>query len=360
MGFSAAKGNGAWHARSVRGAALGQRAFRYLGSVARVEPRKVQVVRRAIRRLLSARRPLPPALDGVNEGSPRALANDPPEARERLDACVPHEHRARRLAEEDPLAAATPRPALLERMLALERWLEQWPPPPTLVSVVLPTFNRVSMLSEAIASVQAQRHPSWELIVVDDGSDDETLQLLERVGDGRVRSIRTERVGSPTARNRGLELARGELIAYLDDDNVMAAGWLASVAWAFGRHPHVEVVYGARVVENASMFGSDSGLPRLLLAEYDRAKLERANFTDANVIAHRAGLDEAHWDPELAGVADWDLMLRLTERKHPLTLPALAVLYRTSAPHKQSAEPAFAKNYAKLLERLARQRDTQR
>ena len=257
-----------------------------------------------------------------------------------------------RVGAGGPLDGATPTPAMLERMLALERWLAHHPPPPTLVSVVLTTFERPPLLAEAIASVQAQTHEHWELIVVDAGSGDETPQLLAAIDDGRVRPVAAERLATPAARNRALDLARGELVAYLDDDNVMLPGWLAAVAWAFERHPDVDVLYGTRVVEDESMFGSPARLPRILMTDFDRASLERANFTDANVIAHRARLPDARFDEGLPGVSDWDLMLRLSARKPPLALPALAALYRTTAPHKQSATDRFRESYATLLARI--------
>jgi len=257
-----------------------------------------------------------------------------------------------RVVADGPLERATPTPAMLERMLALERWLEHHPPPPTRVSVVLTTFERPSLLAEAIASVKAQTHAHWELLVVDPGSRDETPELLAAIDDERVRAVTTERLPTPAARNRGLDLARGELIAYLDDDNVMLPGWLAAVAWAFARHPDVDAVYGARVVEDESMFDSPGRLPRVLMTDFDRERLERENFTDANVIAHRAGLPGARFDEGIPGVSDWDLMLRLSARKPPLALPALAALYRTTAPHKQSATDRFRESYATLLARL--------
>lgn len=239
-------------------------------------------------------------------------------------------------------------------MFALERWLEHHPPPPTLVSVVLPTYDRGALLAEAVASVQAQNHPRWELIVVDDGGVEETRRILDAVEDPRVRSVVSGGVGPPGARNRGLDDARGAVVAYLDDDNVMLPGWLRAVAWAFDRHPDVDVLYGARIVEDASMYGSTSPLPRMLLSEFDRARLERENYTDANVLAHRARIPGARWDPDLSGVSDWDLMLRLTADKPALTLPAVAVLYRTRAPGKHSASEQFQRNYATLLERIGR------
>jgi len=72
---------------------------------------------------------------------------------------------------------------------------------------------------------------------------------------------------------------------------------------------------------------------------WDRRRLESSNFVDQNVMAHRAGLPEAHFDEALPMCQDWDLMLRLTARRRPLELPALACLYSTTAPHRGSDRP---------------------
>ncbi|HSM61445.1 MAG TPA: glycosyltransferase, partial [Longimicrobiales bacterium] len=90
--------------------------------------------------------------------------------------------------------------------------------PAPLVSVVIPAFNVQTYVAEAIDSVLAQTFTDYEVIVVDDGSTDDTGRVVAAYGD-RVRYVRQERAGPGRARNRGIELARGELIAFLDADD---------------------------------------------------------------------------------------------------------------------------------------------
>ena len=90
-------------------------------------------------------------------------------------------------------------------------------PHPT-VSVVIPAYNRERHIAEAIESVLAQTHRSTELIVVDDGSDDDTAEVAGRYDD--VVCIRRARGGAAAARNTGIDRARGELLAFLDSDDV--------------------------------------------------------------------------------------------------------------------------------------------
>lgn len=202
-----------------------------------------------------------------------------------------------------------------------------------LVSVVLPTRDRASLLGRAVDSVIAQSYPNWELLVCDDGSRDETAELVAGIGDPRVRYLPDEAVGVAGARNRGIAAAGGELIAYLDDDNRMHPNWLKSVVWAFEQRPEVEVLYGGIVIEDTARLHREPGqeMPSAWLEAYDPETILTSNVADTSAIAHRAGLPEAHFDETLQTMGDWDLFLRLTAEREPLTLPAIAGFYFTGA-----------------------------
>ena len=88
-----------------------------------------------------------------------------------------------------------------------------------LVSAIIPTYNRAHIVCDAIDSVLAQTYPHIEVIVVDDGSKDDTLQKLQAYGD-RIRVFSQKNAGPAAARNRGITEARGELIAFLDSDDI--------------------------------------------------------------------------------------------------------------------------------------------
>lgn len=98
---------------------------------------------------------------------------------------------------------------------------------PELVSIILPTFNRATLLQEAVRSIQAQTWPAWELIVVDDGSTDGTGGVLP--ADSRITVISRPHTGNVAAlHNAGLARARGSLIAFLDSDDRWLPGKLAA------------------------------------------------------------------------------------------------------------------------------------
>lgn len=86
-------------------------------------------------------------------------------------------------------------------------------------SVVMPTHDRQDLLHRSIGSVRSQTFGNWELIVVDDGSRDDTRRIVSKMGDPRIAYVWQENSGVSAARNHGISLARGEYIAFLDDDD---------------------------------------------------------------------------------------------------------------------------------------------
>jgi len=99
-----------------------------------------------------------------------------------------------------------------------------------LISVVIPTFNRANVLPRAAASVMAQTYTDWELIVVDDGSTDDTLQIVRGFTDPRVRYVRQENRGRSAARNAGAAAAIGQFITFLDSDDEALPEWLQKLS----------------------------------------------------------------------------------------------------------------------------------
>jgi len=111
-------------------------------------------------------------------------------------------------------------------------------------SVIIPTFNRATLVLEAVDSVLAQTYGNFELIVVDDGSTDDTVERLRRVVDRRLSVVPVSHGGVSAARNAGLAAAGGALISFLDSDDLWLPHKLASEVDFLVRHPDVGVVFG--------------------------------------------------------------------------------------------------------------------
>ncbi|HMC41317.1 MAG TPA: glycosyltransferase, partial [Acidimicrobiales bacterium] len=227
-------------------------------------------------------------------------------------------------------------------------WVRHLPevPEDRLISVVTATRNRPRLLRQAVASVLAQSYPRFEIVVVDDGDAEDgpgsAAEALSVFSDERIRVVRTAaRRGAAAAFNAGLDAVTGDVITALDDDNLMHPDWLRSLAWAFATFTDVDVVYGARTIEDKGArdgVGSMS-MPMLEFFPYVRRKHERANYIDRNVLAYRSGLADLRYDEQLPSAIDWDHSLRMFRRAEPLPLPVVACYYRTVVEHRVTDEP---------------------
>jgi glucosyl-dolichyl phosphate glucuronosyltransferase len=117
------------------------------------------------------------------------------------------------------------------------------------LSVVICTHNRATFLRRALASALAQDLPSeaFEIIVVDNGSTDDTAEVVRATADRRVRYLYEQQLGLCHARNVGWRSARAACVAYLDDDAVAAPGWARKIVEAFNAHAEVAVVGGRTI-----------------------------------------------------------------------------------------------------------------
>jgi GT2 family glycosyltransferase len=197
------------------------------------------------------------------------------------------------------------------------------PPGRPLVSVVMPVRDRADGVADAIGSVRAQTAPSWELIVVDDGSTDGTPEVVEAIAavDERVRLVRNEPGGVSRARNTAIELARGRYVAFLDSDNAWDPDYLRLMSAAMTRD-------GVRVAHSA-IRGTRDGRTWYRLASGGVEELMVDNFIDMNALMVEAELlDEVGgFDESLRRMVDWDLAIRLAQRSRPVLMPFIGVEY---------------------------------
>jgi glycosyltransferase involved in cell wall biosynthesis len=129
------------------------------------------------------------------------------------------------------------------------------------VSFIVPAYNAARYLSQALDAALAQDHPAHEVLVVDDGSRDETPQICARYGD-RITYIRQENRGEAGARNRALEVATGKYIALLDADDVCTADRLSKQVGALERRPDAVACFsGHSVFTDAAQQAEYAGIP---------------------------------------------------------------------------------------------------
>jgi hypothetical protein len=193
----------------------------------------------------------------------------------------------------------------------------------------MPTHDRAREVARAAASVLAQDVDSLELVIVDDSSSDDTASVLDRLSsqDRRVRVVRTDHnVGPCVARNRGLEVAEGELVAFCDDDDAWFPGAGRVVVEFLDAHPDVVAASTWHVVLHADSGGAAVFRGPL---EYGRDHLLWQNFVAlpfAVVRRHSLSFD-VRFDPALPTGEDWDLWLRCAQEGLVRTVPHVGYLY---------------------------------
>ncbi len=186
-----------------------------------------------------------------------------------------------------------------------------------LVSVIIPTCNRESMLKDAMASLLAQDYQYWEAIVVNDGGVDVQDAVLAADKLGRIRYLSHDKSRGPgAARNTGLRQARGTLICYLDDDDLFLPNHLATVVAALEGKSSGFVYTDARYA--SEQIGEDgrkvvSMGTRYEHEKYSRDRLLTSNYIPINTWAHHKVCMEKSdlFDEYMVSHEDWELLLRL-------------------------------------------------
>lgn len=207
---------------------------------------------------------------------------------------------------------------------------------PPLFSIILPTFNRAYVLWRAIQSVQAQTEARWELLVINDGSTDDTRRLLEEFHDARIRVFATVNRGASAARNFGVCQAHAAYIAYLDSDNTWHPNFLETMLQAVHLRPDGVLWYCGQYtsVWQRSATGDWTLEYRLAdpRAQYTIAEALQLEGADTNCIVHTRDLLDAigGWDEACSFLEDWDLFARCI-MKYPARVwwvPHMLVEYR--------------------------------
>jgi glycosyltransferase involved in cell wall biosynthesis len=195
-------------------------------------------------------------------------------------------------------------------------------PPTPLVSVIIPTFNRLDLLKRAIASIQEQSYQHWELIVVDDGSTDGTSAWLKHYVP-TSRQIQQDNQGVSAARNHGVEIAHGQWIAFLDSDDAWAPTKLEDQMKALAEEPHYRFCHTDEIWIRRGRRVNPMNKHRKWGGYIYEHCLPRCCISPSSVLMHRLLWDESQgFDESLAACEDYDLWLRICAREPVLWLDA--------------------------------------
>jgi O-antigen biosynthesis protein len=189
------------------------------------------------------------------------------------------------------------------------------------VSVIVPCYDAEPYLAETLRSVLEQTRPADELVVVDDGSTDRSLEIA-REFEPRVRVVAKENEGAPATRNRGAALAGGDALMFLDADDVLGPDALEALAGALERSPGAIAVcpwYRLELVDGRWVEGPPSCHPRRPGHDYLESWLCRWYHPPCSVLWSREAYERSGgWDPLARVNNDGDIMMRALIRGVPL------------------------------------------
>lgn len=176
------------------------------------------------------------------------------------------------------------------------------------ISIVTPSYNQARYLDETMCSILDQDYPHLEYIVMDGGSNDGSVDVIKRHQDKLTHWQSAPDGGQAAAVRTGLERATGDIMAWLNSDDLLMPGSLGYVADYFARHPEVDLVYGNRIVINEKSY--DIG--RWVLPGHDGELLMWADFIPQETMFWRRRIYEkiGGMDGDFQFALDWDILLR--------------------------------------------------
>jgi glycosyltransferase involved in cell wall biosynthesis len=224
---------------------------------------------------------------------------------------------------------------------------------PPAVSIVMPCHNAAPHLPASVGSVLAQGFGDWELIAVDDGSQDGTLAWLQAQADPRIRVHSQTNQGVSTARNAGIAAARGKYLAFLDADDTWSPDFLAHMHTALDDHPDAVLAYcGWQNVGLPGGQGEPFVPPDYENADKAATLFERCRWPIHAALVRRAAVETAGgFDTRLRNAEDYALWLRIAVAAPIVRVPEVLAYY-----HFHGGTQASANKVRAALQHLLAQR----
>lgn len=224
--------------------------------------------------------------------------------------------------------------------------------PVPLVSVIIPTYNRAAMVGQAVESVLAQTYSDFELIVVDDGSTDETDKVLSAYRD-RIRLLQQSNRGVSAARNHGIRNAKGRLIAFLDSDDLWLPEKLSRQAAFFERYPESLICQTEEIWIRNGRRVNPKKRHRKLSGDIFGPSLELCLVSPSAVMLRKVLFDEIGlFDEELPACEDYDLWLRVSCRHPVFLIDAPLTVKHGGHPDQLSRAPGLDRYRVAALKKL--------
>lgn len=209
-----------------------------------------------------------------------------------------------------------------------------------LVSVIMPVYNRIGIVKHAIDSVLKQSYKNFELIIIDDGSTDGTVELVESIisKDNRIKFIEhEENKGVCKSRNDGLELAEGKYIFYLDSDNTWKKEYLKTMVGAYLELPDAKALYSGQFIADNYF----SPIKRVRYGCFNKSLLYNRNYIDLNCFTHKKEIYKkiGGFREELKRLNDYDYILKIVDNDFKIySIPVILSNYYLKNSHNRISD----------------------
>lgn len=233
-----------------------------------------------------------------------------------------------------------------------------------LISIIIPTYNRGYIIRNVIESVLAQTYPHWELIILDDGSTDETKEIVKSYNNVKIRYFYQTQQGPSSARNKAFTIARGEWVVYIDSDNELLPNYLEvmltqitskkNILYAFPKAKKTQELYEdnkiQKIIDVSDNYKEKIKVKDIFMREF---------IFDINGFMHsREFIDEGFiFDEKLALMEDWDFIMQIATKypKNFLYVPKILFNYHqrfgTDGLVSKATYPLLEKTYTYIYEK---------
>lgn len=202
-----------------------------------------------------------------------------------------------------------------------------------LISVIIPVYNGEKTIRETIYSVLSQTLQNFELIVVNDGSKDSTVEIVEGIQDPRLKLFSYPNAGQAMSRNRGFSHAVGEYISFLDADDLWTPDKLEAQLKALQENPQADVAYSwTNYINESGQYLRQGSYVKVSGDVFKNLLVVNFLENGSNPLIRAKALTEVGgFDGAVTPAEDWDMWLRLAARYHFVAVPSPQILYRVSA-----------------------------
>ncbi|EDX76939.1 glycosyl transferase, group 2 family protein [Coleofasciculus chthonoplastes PCC 7420] len=202
----------------------------------------------------------------------------------------------------------------------------------SLISVVIPVYNGEKTIRQTIESVINQTFSNFELIVIDDGSQDSTLDIVRSISDSRLKVFSFPNAGLATSRNRGIQLASGDYISFIDADDLWTGNKLEAQLKALLDNPQAAVAFSwTDCIDESGQFSRRGNYTTVSGNVYAQLLLTDFIENGSNLLIRSEAFKKVgYFNESLPAAEDWDMWLRLAVNYEFAVVPSPQVFYRLS------------------------------